>query len=396
MNLSNLFSFIPSVLFLVILSSVVIFYYTKQLKFSILTALIKYSFCLIYFLVWINYRPVVLLDDQTYFEQSIVIYEDSKGSLPYLFSFESIAYIASLAGGSHFGYYIYVFISFIFFGPYYYSPVILNVFFSVLTGAVLYKTLVLAGLNKRFCMFFIFFFLLHWDIITWSSFINLKDIFVLFLVVSALNCLIGLRLKKRKLWTLIILATIAFILLVFRFYLVYFLLVTGIVYFIMIKMYKIQSRWTGPMMRFLVLVLMPVGFYIIFVRMFSSSLAELGGATNVVFGFFRFIFTPLPYSIEENYSFLLISSILHWLMLPLFFYGVYLFIKRHFIALMPFLILTLLLCVFYGSFGELQGPRHRVLLLYFITLAQALALYELLNILVKPKQNICVESLAQQ
>ncbi|SMC79150.1 hypothetical protein SAMN04488101_10356 [Pedobacter nyackensis] len=396
LNFNEIISLLISISVLTFLSTIILYYYTKRFFFSVSVSIIKYAFCFIYFVLWVQYRPIILLDDQTYYEQSIVIFEKANGSLTYLFSFKNIAFISSLAGGTHFGYYIYNFISFIIFGQNYYSPVILNILFSVITGIIIYKTLLLAKLDKKFCIFFLLFFLLHWDILSWSSFINLKDILVLFFVVWALNCMIRLKEKGNRLFLILNLLLIGTVLLFFRFYLVYFLIVSGVVYMVITQMYKVKSRWTGVVMRSLVLIVMPVSFYLVFIKVFSASLAEIGGATNVVSGFIRFILTPLPFSIEENYSFLFISSLLHWMMLPFIIYGTYLFLKRYFISLMPFVILALLLCVFYGSFGELQGPRHRVLLLYFVSLTQALSIYEFLILLSKSKQKICVESLEQQ
>lgn len=395
LKFDEIISFLASITVLTALSSIILFHYTKRLFYSVLVSIIKYALCFIYFVFWIQYRPIILLDDQTYYQQSIVIFGNANGSLGYLFSFENIALIASLAGGTHFGYYIYNFISFIIFGQNYYSPVILNILFSVITGILIYKTLLLAKLDKKFCLFFLFFFLLHWDILSWSSFINLKDILVLFFVVWALYCMLRLKEKGNRLVPVLSLVLIGIILLFFRFYLVYFLTVVGFVYMVITQMYKFRSRWTGPFMRALVLMLMPVAFYFVFIKLFSGSLSQIGGHTNVVIGFIRFILTPLPFSIEENYSFLFISSLFHWLLLPFMIYGIYLFLKRHFISLMPFVILALLLCVFYGSFGELQGPRHRMLLLYFISLTQALSIYEFLKLL-KSKEKICAESLERR
>lgn len=390
---NEIFPFLFDVLILTIISIVILYYYTNRLFYSVSISIIKFLISIIYFTIWSHYSPIILLDDQTYYEQSIVIFENANGSIAYLFSLENIAFISSLAGGTHFGYYIYNFISFLIFGTNYYSPVLLNILFSIISGVVLYKTLLLSNIDRTFSLFFLIFFLMHWDMITWSSFINLKDIMVLFFTICALNCMIRLKYTKKRLVPLSTLFTIGFILLFFRFYLVYFLLISGLVYFIITQMYKIKSKWTSSIMKFLVLILVPASFYFVFMQLFSSSLSEIGGTTNVVLGFIRFVLTPLPFSIEKDYSFLLISSLLHWVMLPFMLYGIYIFLKRYFISLMPFIILTILLCVFYGSFGELQGPRHRILLLFFISLIQALSLFEIFKLLNKQKQKLCVESL---
>jgi len=396
LNFDEILPFLAKIIALGILSTSVLYYFTKRIFYSAVISIVKYGICFIYFVIWSNYSPIVLLDDQTYYEQSILIFEKAHGSFTFLFDVENIAYIFNMAGGMHIGYFIYNFISFLLFGQNYYSPVILNIFFSVIAGIVFYKTLLLARFDKKFCLFFLIFFLLHWDLIAWSSFINLKDILVLLLTICSLNCMLRLNYGKKRIVPILTLSLIGVALLFIRFYLAYFLVVTGVVYFVIVQMYRVKSRWTSPLMKLAVLLILPASFYFVFIRVYAASLSQIGGATNVILGFVRFILTPFPLTIEENYSFLLVSSVLHWIMLPFMFYGCYLFIRRHFVTLMPFIILAMLLCVFYGSFAELQGPRHRVLLLYFISLTQALSIYEFLKMLTKPKQELCAESLEQQ
>lgn len=395
-TVDNLVPFLITTIVMVLLSTVFLYCFIKRLSYSIIIAVSKYIIFVVYFLIWSKYSPIVLLDDQTYYDQSVMIFENAKGHLGYLFDFRHIAFFASVAGGTHFGYYIYNFVSFWIFGPNYYSPVVLNIFVSLVTGIMIYRTLLLVNIEKKFCQFFLVFFLLHWDLLAWSSFVNLKDILVLFFVVWALNCMIRIKCSSSRLVPFLNLLLIGFLLLFVRFYLVYFLFVVALVYLVVTQMYKIKSRWGGPFIRLIVLIVMPISFYLIFVKLFANSLAEIGGTTNVMLGFIRFIMTPFPFTIENKYSFLLVSSILHWLMFPLMLYGLYIFMKRYFFRLMPFIILAMLLCVFYGSFAELQGPRHRVVLLYFITLLQALSLYELFKKFSKSKRDICAEFSGQQ
>lgn len=391
---NDIIPFLISLTMMFFISSLVMYGALRNVAYALIIPLVRYLFCLIYFVVWSKYSPIILLDDQTYFQESKVIFETANGSISYLFSYNSIEYIASLAGGTHFGYYIYNFLSFVLFGQYYYSPVLLNVFFSILTSILLYRTLIRAGVNKSFCMFFLLFFSLHWDVLSWSSFINLKDILVSFFTVWALNCLIRFRAGERF-FPIASFILICFVLLFFRFYLVYFLCLTAFIYLIFMKINKFNFSWKGTILKIGVLIIMPVVFYVALIKLFAKSLADIGGTTNVLIGFIRFLLTPFPLTIEPDYSFLLFSALLHWLCLPLLFYGLYLFVKRYFFSLLPFLILTLLLCVFYGSFAELQGPRHRVLISFFITLLQALSIFEVIKLFTKSNVKKCAESSEQ-
>lgn len=384
-GVEDVFGFLFAVIFMWLLTTFVYYQVFRNITISFFLSLFKYSICAVYFLVWSNYSPIILLDDQSYFENSLKVYTYLDGNIFKIFERDSVAYMGMLAGGFHFGYYIYIFISFLIFGPFYYSAVLLNIFLTSVVASMLFKTLKLAELDTNFIYFFTIFFSIHWDIITWSSFINLKDILVLFFTVWALKIFLELSFKRKYLAPLIKLTVIAFALFFLRFYLVYFLSITGLIYFIVIKLFKIRSRWLNYLTKPLLVIIMPIMFYLAFVKLFSSNLDDVGGTTNVILGFFRFLITPFPFSIEKDYSFLFFSAILHWLCLPFLIHGGVIFVKRYFNEFLPLLILTLLLCVFYGSFAELQGPRHRVLILYFIILLQALSIYEVLGLLIKKK-----------
>jgi len=371
------YGFSISAILVMLVSYLLIYKVVEKGTLSLLLVVIKFIFFIAYFTIWCRHNPILLKDDLVYFNQSLSVFEKGK-DFGFFISLQGTEYMASLAGGWHFGYFIYNIIAFHLFGPYYFAPVLMNVFFSVVTSVVFYKMLRVARVSKSFSIFAFILFLLHWDIISWSSFINLKDTFVLFLTVFALYSLVVLKEKGFRLINIALFCLILFVFQFIRFYFAYFLLVIAVVYCLLSQMYKIKSKWTDWYMKLAVLFVIPAGFYFVFIHLYSDRLQELGEMSNPLKGILRYLLTPIPFHIDPTYSFISLATSIYWIVMPLTLYGLYLFIKRYFRTLMPLLLLGGLLSVFYGSFAELQGPRHRIPLLCIIVLLQALGLWSLL------------------
>ncbi|CAG5006483.1 hypothetical protein DYBT9275_03828 [Dyadobacter sp. CECT 9275] len=370
--------FLMAILVLISLS----FYFINKIisnpTVSVAIVILKFASCFIYFSIISKYYPVILSDDQNYFFESLDLYAMGKESINYLFSTSTITKFMITAQGYHFGYYIYNYISFWLWGPYYYSPVLTNILISTLTGTVFYKTLSLSQFNKRTVIFLYILFLLHWDVLTWSSFINLKDTLVLFLSVSSMYIMVRTKTKGLNIKYILLFLLILTCLFTIRFYFCFFLIVTSLLFFTITQLSKSQLPYIDFILKFSIFIVLPVGFYFTFIALFSTSIDNIGPRTNILFGFPRYILTPFPLNIEPDYSFIFISSILHWIFLPTLPFGIFIFTKKHFYTLMPYLIMFLLLSTFYGSFAELQGPRHRVPQTAFLCLLQGLVLYEVL------------------
>lgn len=374
--------FALSVIFMMVLSYLIVLHIIRQPFISLIVVLLKYSFFILYFSGLCYIYPVLLTDDITYFTESVEVFKKS-ADLSYFISEEGLGFMGSLAGGFHFGYYIYNVIAFrMFGGPSYFAPVLLNLFFSVWGGVLFYRILRMGGIERRFAKFAFIFFLLQWDIMSWSSFINLKDTLVLFLMTAGIYNIVKINIKRFSVINIIFILVILFVLQFVRFYIAYFLVVAAIIHWLILRLYRIRSSWADIILKAAIFVIMPAGFYIIFTKLFSGQLAQIGDRTNVVFGAIRFLLTPVPLNIDPDYKFITIASVCHWLTLPLSAYGFYIFAKKYFITLMPLAITAILLIIFYGSFSELQGPRHRISLLGFTILLQAIGIWELLKFIV--------------
>ena len=90
---------------------------------------------------------------------------------------------------------------------------------------------------------------------------------------------------------------------------------------------------------------------------------------TLLFGLIHFSLTPQPWSIEDNYSFLLLPSIIHWILfVPVLLAARILWQKSLLSRLL--LIYLLMVIIFYALIPELQGPRHRVQIIFVIAWMQ--------------------------
>jgi hypothetical protein len=253
--------------------------------------------------------------------------------------------LRSIAGGYNSFYYIVIFYSFKLFGFNYFSPLILNsiIFcFTLCVFSILYL--------KYYKDLFLFIF--YPDLFFWSTFFNLKES----LIYSALLLFIISNNLKNYYFKLFILAFSIFLIFNTRFYYVPILFLTFLIFEILKKFSSIAFNST---FLYIFLSLLFIYFFILFFNL------KIPKQTNPFYGFIHFIFTPLPWSINNKYSFLLFGSILN----PILF--LYYFSKKNIISKLNFVDLFIfLLILFYSISDELQGPRHKspILLLILISL----------------------------
>lgn len=365
-----------------LLCNMIIFSVLKNVIYSTLISLMKFLFFYLYFIYFIDVIQYNLKDDLRYFMQSRRLYEYLNGDVWSVFSARGILYASGVAGGFHFGYYIINIFAFKAFGIYYYAPILFNLPISVLAAVFMYKTFILSGISKKAARLFFVFFLLHWDLLAWQSFFNLKDSFVLFMTTVSIYNILYLRKKGFNLWNLLGLIITLALFNIIRFYYCYFLLVVILIYILFNVAQKIESRWKSVILKFLILIVLPIGFYVAFNSLFTGSLEEMGsGRTNFLIGSVRYLITPFPLNISEDYRFLRLASTLHWLTLPFMLYGFYILVSRYFKELAPWIVLFVMIAVFYGSFAELQGPRHRIPMIAVISVCQFLGIWEFLKFL---------------
>ena len=101
--------------------------------------------------------------------------------------------------------------------PAYYAPVIANVCVTVLSGFVFDKILSTIGFGRTYRLGFAIFFLVHWHVLAWSSFLNIKEsLITLFLLVIVFSIT---KIEKRGWGYVVMLLGAGFLMLGVRFYL---------------------------------------------------------------------------------------------------------------------------------------------------------------------------------
>jgi len=247
------------------------------------------------------------------------------------------------------------------FGRDYWAAVFLNVLLTFVAGYFTARTLEDLGFPRRYVKGCLVFFLLHAEVLAWSSIINMKDFVVLAFSSIALRSLIvlaklyqgrssyALSTFLRKAATqLTVFAVMCVGFRYIRFYVPFLLLVAlGAWAFL-----SLPIRW-----RVAILVAAPLAFR--WVMRSYQHLASFLEPSGLLFGLLRFPLTPRPWSIQPNYTFLLLPSVLHWVFfVPTVFAAIALWVRVP-LARIPILYL-LTTIAFFAVIPEVQGPRHRV------------------------------------
>ena len=138
------------------------------------------------------------LDDVTYFNESASMLDHGWTPLSLILTPEGHDTLGGVAGGHHFLYYWQNLTAMYFFGEHYYAPVLVNVLLTFVSGFLLCRTTQLLGFSRLYRIGLELMYLLHWDVITWTSFVNLKETGVQMLTVAGFYCVV--RFIHRRDW----------------------------------------------------------------------------------------------------------------------------------------------------------------------------------------------------
>ncbi|WP_200763266.1 hypothetical protein [Nitrosophilus alvini] len=363
-NPDNLF-FISLVIF--IFGVTVVFIYSKNIYISFFIASIKTTFFFIYFYLFFD-GTFTLLDDWSYLKQTEDIINQNKTLFTLIFNPNDLVNFFST---KHIVYQLYNVAAFNVFGNNYFSPVALNIILTYFISWILYNFLLLLKFSKKISLLIAVFYLIHWDTLFWSSIINIKDFLAQFLFLVILYNLIKIE-NKKKIVPLIYIFISVVILTFLRFYLPYLIFISYLLYKIFIKLKTIKNfnlKVVGFFLFFSIpflLIAAIINFFPHYWNLFMSFFS------NPIIGTVRFLLTPMPFNLEESYQFLYFSSILHWMFFPFLLYGYWIFrrINTQIFYLISFVLLIVI--VFYGSFSELQGPRHRIQITPYLILFESI------------------------
>lgn len=305
-----------------------------------------------------------LTDDVTYAKESAELIATGGGPLDLFLDTGTNEALFRIAEGRHVGYYVQNAVALALFGEHYWAPVMLNVLLSFLGALAVWRLVIMSGASRPYARAATVFFTLQWDVVAWSSFLNLKDTLVMTL--SAWAVVGALDFARRTSLVGALRFLFCSILLSFLRWYVPFLILAALGAWGIVTL----RGW-----RRMLLVLFFAGG--LFTGLQAGAPTEMIQPGGLLPGMMQFLVTPRPWGIEPRYSFLLLPALLHWLVLPLATFGGIQMWRRGPIG-RALIMYFLALIVFYGMIPQLQGPRHRYQGVFVLAMAQFQGLYALM------------------
>lgn len=347
---------------------------SKSLVISVSGASLKASLFFIYFALFFN-GCVTCQDDLYYLDVASRLADDRISFLEMMIDSQIVQ---DMAESAHILYPIHNYISIQLFGNNYFSPIIINI---LLTIPIAYAGMKLAvsalGISQYVGRMLFIVLLVHPEVLAWSTVFNGKEILLLLLNILLLSG-VNRILSGNLLTGLLILVPSIFLVSFVRFY-VPALIAAAFILFYIIK----KSAYKRPKYLFIVCAIV-----FAMVLEFDGALDYAIGLiiasfTNPVTGVIRFLLTPIPFLTDDVYAFLDWPALIHWALMPFMIYGVSLVYraKRDFGIFLIYYVAVFVL--FYGSFGELQGPRHRFQLEFAIAVFQCIGVLSFLRRYIK-------------
>lgn len=289
-----------------------------------------------------------------------------------IFDPEAVIQSMIIANGHHVLYDWYNVLAQWLFGDMYAASVFLNVGLTFWGAYILFRIAALFDFPPVYCKGLFIFFLLHWELLSWTSVANLKDSLVLFLTVAMSYAGISYA-KSRQARHLGLIALLLFLFYWIRFYVP--LLMIGAVF-----VYSI-SLFTGRSRMFIIVggaVLIGVYGSVLGWQGLSEGVGKLALGPAIVGGTAKVIIVPRPWGLESEYTFLTVAAMLHWIFLVPTVLGVAQLWRA--VPQLRFLFIYLaIILLFYGAFEELQGARQRIQVLFIYGWAQFHFLWHMLR-----------------
>lgn len=319
---------------------------------ALLAAAVKAAVPLVYF-AWFYDGTWTFLDDVTYWDHGRLLLATGYDPFTVLLRADGVATLVMLSLGPHILYAWWNLLAQYFLGPYYFAPVFLNVVLTCASGVLLYRIARRAGFGERYAGGLLLFFVLHWELLVWSSFVNLKDVLVFTLVLAALLAFLVLadssERASRRWLAAAVLAGVFLTLPWLRFYVPALLLASFGAWWILRR-----RGWARP-------ALLAVGALLgVLALPWLAPMQYLElHPVAVAFGFVKGPLTPRPWAIYPEYSFLTLAAWLHWVtFVPALIGGWALW--RHSPPALLAMVYLLIASLLSAIAPEFQGPRHRV------------------------------------
>ena len=327
----------------------------KSITWIFFIALIKSLIFTIYFVIYFDGTYTSGFDDHYYLSKGLSLINELRDT-----PFNEINYFHA-AEGMHF---IYVCVSA--FAQYtlgegYYALVAINIVISFFCGRVAYLIIYLKHNNKSLARLFATSFILYPDLIAYSSVFAGKDVLVLLAHLLIIYSFLRVSLSDFRMGYTI--GAITLLSTVFLRFYVPIIFLSLIIF----RMNKLK----------LILMSIPIIFLLWYFGIINN-LTDLysEGVENIVQSNTKFVYlpydvlhfwlTPRPFYEDPILEFTLIANIFNWCIFPVFIYGFYLALKSNdkFVRFLCYYFLAF--SIFYGLVDYLNGPRHRLQLIFAI------------------------------
>lgn len=296
-------------------------------------------------------------DDVTYYTQGGDLLSQDYSPLGILLEPGGVDRLMGVAESRHFLYTWVNLLAQYLFGPHYYAMVLVNVWLTFVGGYYFARLLEATGFSQRYLRYAVAFALVQWDVLVWSSFLNVKDPLVQTLTMAALASLAQLLCQQRG-WALLPLILLYPLFSYIRFYVPLLLLLVTAAWLLI--EWRDRRKWLlAPVLALAVYLLVP----------WNSDLWDRVDTEFVSFGAARFLLTPAPWQVQEAYGFLFWPSLAHWVMFLPTLAGGWLLWRESPSSRLALLYLLALVAL-YAAAEELQGPRHRAQLAFLFAWAQ--------------------------
>lgn len=296
-----------------------------------------------------------LIDDVRYYWQGRELLALGHDPFSDLFNQEIMLRLVSLSEGFHVLYGWFNYLAQWLVGPYYFAPVILNVLLTAIAARLLWALLREVGAPDGECTATAVAFLLYWDVLAWSSFVNVKDNLVLALTIGLV--LAYVRLGRGVAWGRVVaILVLSLLFLTLRFYVPMVALLAFLASSANARGFVTRHRWSAVAMLLAlgagILALLGqqlLAYAVSFLQFSPVALAQ---------GVVRILLTPQPWSIDPNYEYLLLPSVLHITLLVPALLGFWA-LWRHYPAARFLVIYYAATMLLFAAFPRQQGPRYR-------------------------------------
>ena len=316
-------------------------------RVAYVVVLIKYVICVGYFTSFAG-SWFVGADDAQYFETGLLL--SSSGFNPFNIWKEPLGQYVLLERTSvtliHYWNMIWLYLI----ENKYYSVIFPNVFLTVISALIFDKLLSVWGANRIYRLGFSVYFLLHWDTIAWSSFLDLKEPLVFPLLLSTIYFFARTTKGSFIYFVPLTLSLLSFYYV--RFYFPVFLVASVLVNQVLF----VRTKWITNILILIVFLTLCFVYKNVIVMVFTElvEFSLVGYMREVI----RMILSPVPWLVTDSAGFLLLGSVLHWLMLPVALIGVVLLIRdRSSATIVVALVGVMLLC--YALVPAIASMRHR-------------------------------------